>query len=82
MLRSIFQQEKRNLARISAYRLFSTTSTSEERRAKLIVETDEVQKLIEKNEGRLRLVNGTWSPPGGPIDHLKMHEKRRLTEAT
>jgi len=82
MLRLIFQQEKRNKIQYLSHRFFSTTTTSEERRAKLIVETDEVQKLIERNDGRLRLVNGAWSPPGGPIDHLKMHEQRRLTETT
>lgn len=59
--------------------------TSEERRAKLLIETDELGEMLScdhRDKSRLRLINASWFPPGGALDARKLHEQRRLTESS
>ena len=53
-----------------------------DRRARLLVETAEVEELIGRADSKLRLVNASWYLPTSDINAVKQHTEHRLTQST
>ena len=59
---------KHNTCLSNFTRRFNSTSLTSVKRSDYLIETSEVAELIAKGDSNLRIINGTFWPPGSPID--------------
>ena len=83
MLSSLLRKSQlHQVSPMPRYAKYYFSSAASSARARLLIETSEVQDLIEAKDPNVRFINASWYMPGSKIDAKVQHEEHRLTKET